>query len=268
MKTISLVIPFYNTSRYFIDVVELSLNNDFVSEIIVNDDTSSEDEWEKLNDIINDLNSNKIKLFRNENNLGGFRNKYNAVNNSTCEWVYLLDSDNILPESSIEIVNKIKNLNPNTYYSPIQLNLKDDGLDPSLDQKKVIYNFPKKLIDINLAKKYLSESIVNNQTSKPDVFLDYNSGRVIEWFLNTGNFFVNRKTYLKTMKFIFDNISYKHIEADAVVFTAHWLMKGNKIEIVDNLCYTHRVRKQSYTHAVGSKNLESLQYHQKLLLES
>ena len=256
---ITVAIPFFNTIQYLESILEPLINSPYIDEIIINDDGS---------DYGIDINHPKVKIFYNEKNVGAFRNKYLSISRSSNEWVYLLDSDNILPESSIEVVNKIKNLNPNIYYSPIQLNLRDDGLDSSLDGKKVIYNFPEKLIDLDLAKKYFNENNTNKHTLNSDILLDYNSGRVIEWFLNTGNFFVNRNTYLKTMKFIFDDFSYKHIEADAVVFTAHWLMKGNKIEIVDNLCYTHRVRKQSYTHAVGSKNSESLQYHQKLLLES
>ena len=74
MNEITLAIPFYNTSHYFKEAVELALTNDFVKEIVVNDDGSTEDEWKKLNDIVDTLNTSKIKLFRNEVNLGGFRN--------------------------------------------------------------------------------------------------------------------------------------------------------------------------------------------------
>jgi glycosyltransferase involved in cell wall biosynthesis len=43
MKTISLAIPFYNTiSKYFLDCIKYALDNDFVSEIVVNDDCSSQ----------------------------------------------------------------------------------------------------------------------------------------------------------------------------------------------------------------------------------
>ena len=74
MNEITLAIPIYNTSHYFKEAVELALTNDFVKEIVVNDDGSTEDEWKKLNDIVDTLNTSKIKLFRNEVNLGGFRN--------------------------------------------------------------------------------------------------------------------------------------------------------------------------------------------------
>ena len=108
MNEITLAIPFYNTSQYFKEAVEIALNNDFVKEIVVNDDGSNEDEWSNLNSIVDTLNTSKIKVFRNEVNLGGFRNKYNAVQNSTCEWVYLLDSDNHPAETTFNIIQSIE----------------------------------------------------------------------------------------------------------------------------------------------------------------
>ena len=59
-------------------------------------------------------------------------------------------------------------------------------VDDSLDGKTVVYDFPERTIDLELAKEYLA-----NDTGQ------------IQWFLNTGNFLVNKKTYLETMKFIF-----------------------------------------------------------------
>ena len=118
MNEITLAIPFYNTSHYFKEAVELALTNDFVKEIVVNDDGSTEDEWKKLNDIVDTLNTSKIKLFRNEVNLGGFRNKYTAVKNSTCEWIYLLDSDNHPAETTLDIIKNIKDPNPDLLHSP------------------------------------------------------------------------------------------------------------------------------------------------------
>ena len=40
MKNITLAIPFYNTSQYFSDCIKYAVDDDFVSEIVVNDDCS------------------------------------------------------------------------------------------------------------------------------------------------------------------------------------------------------------------------------------
>ena len=79
---------------------------------------------------------------------------------------------------------------------------------------------------------------------------------------------VSDLTMLKLEKFIFDNPNHKHLEADAMAFTTHWLRKKKRIQIVPDLCYEHRVRPQSYSHAFGSRGSESLHYHRKLLLQS
>ena len=79
MKTISLAIPFYNTSRYFLDCIKYALEDDFVSEIVVNDDCSRQEEYDNLLLLVG--GNKKIKIYRNESNLGAFRNKYIAVKN-------------------------------------------------------------------------------------------------------------------------------------------------------------------------------------------
>jgi glycosyltransferase involved in cell wall biosynthesis len=61
MKNITLAIPFYNTSQYFTECIKYAIDDDFVSEIVVNDDGSNEHHLQNLNEIINTLNSSKIK---------------------------------------------------------------------------------------------------------------------------------------------------------------------------------------------------------------
>jgi glycosyltransferase involved in cell wall biosynthesis len=239
---ITVAIPFYNTIDYLEPLLEELVDSFFVDEIVISNDAS---------DYSVEIDHPKITIYHNAINQGAFRNKYLSVARSSNDWVYLLDSDNKLPKSSIDILENIQDLDPDTYYSPIQLNLVNDGLDESLDGKTVVYDFPERTIDLELAKEYLA-----NDTGQ------------IQWFLNTGNFLVNKKTYLETMKFIFDNPNHKHLEADAMAFTTHWLRKKKKIQIVSDLCYEHRVRPQSYSHAFGSRGSESLHYHRKLLLQS
>ena len=239
---ITVAIPFYNTVQYLEQILEQLVDSFYVDEIIISDDDS---------DYSVEIDHPKVKVYRNTINQGAFRNKYLAVARSTSDWVYLLDSDNILPGSSLDILENIQELDPDTYYSPIQLNLINEDLDPNLDGKKIRYDFPEKKINIDLAKQYLNDQVEN-----------------IDWFLNTGNFLVNKKTYLETMKFIFENPKHQRLEADAMAFTVHWLKKKKSIEIVSDLCYEHRVRTKSYTHSFGSRNYESLQYHKQLLMES
>lgn len=235
---ITVAIPYYNSEKYLEQTLELPLSSEFVSEIIICDDCSE-----------NEIQSNhpKVKIYRNEKNIGAFKNKYLAVSKASNEWVYLLDSDNYFFENSLSVV---KNIKPQRgrYYSPSQLHLVDDGLDQSLNGKIVKYDF----------------GVVDNKGAAE--ILKSGNGD-FEWLINTGNFFINRDDYMNAMDDVINNLMYPYFEADAIVFTYNWLKKGNDIEVVDNLWYNHRLRSNSYSHSVGNKNSDSINYHKKLILE-
>jgi glycosyltransferase involved in cell wall biosynthesis len=235
---ITVAIPYYNSEKYLEQALELPLSSDFVSEIIIHDDCS-ENQIESTHP--------KIKIHRNQTNLGAFKNKYLAVSKASNEWVYLLDSDNYFFENSLDVV---KNIKPQRgrYYSPSQLHLVDDGLDQSLNGKIVKYDFGQ--VDGSRARDILKSG----------------SGE-FEWLINTGNFFVNRDDYVSSMQTIINDPTYPYFEADAIVFTYNWLRGGNIIEVVDDLWYNHRLRSNSYSHSVGNKNSDSLNYHKNLILE-
>jgi glycosyltransferase involved in cell wall biosynthesis len=235
---ITVAIPFYNTQDYLEQSLELLLDSDFVSEIIIHDDCS---EYQI------DSDHPKVKIYRNEKNLGAFKNKYLAVSKSTNEWVYLLDSDNYFFDNSLDVV---KNIKPQRgrYYSPSQLHLVDSGLDPTLNGKVVKYDFG--VVDVDKAK----------------MLLQLNIGE-FEWLINTGNFFIHRDDYIESMMDVYNNPEYPYFEADAIVFCYNWLKKGNTIEVVDSLWYNHRLRSNSYSHSVGNKNADSLNYHKNLITQ-
>ena len=235
---ITVAIPYYNNEKYLEQVLELPLSSQFVTEIIIHDDCS-----------INGIESTdpKIKVYRNETNLGAFKNKYLAVSKATNEWVYLLDSDNYFFDNSLDAVKNIS-LQRGRYYSPSKLNLVDDGLDVSLDGRVVKYDFG--VVDSTKAKSLLQSGIGE-----------------FEWLINTGNFFVHRDDYIDSMRDVFEDPSYPYFEADAIVFCYNWLKKGYTIEVVEDLWYNHRLRSNSYSHSVGNKNTNSLEYHRNLMLE-
>ena len=244
MKEITLAIPFYNTSQYFKEAVNYALHNDFVKEIVVNDDCSSEEEWQKLNQIVDTLNTNKIKLFRNEINLGGFRNKYTAVKNSTCEWVYLLDSDNHPAETTLEIIQSIENPDPDICYIPQRLLLyKDDGY-----RNEVFYNFKYEKIGIDEAQDALLKRT-----------------KWFDWFLNTGNFVFNREKYLEKLQSGFDDKD-EPVYACSIAFSYHWMSKGGYYKATPDMEYYHRLRNDSYWNACGrNSDLSAQYYHQKII---
>lgn len=238
---ITIAIPYFNNEKYLEKVLELPLSSDFVSEIIIHDDCS---------DRQIESDHPKIKVYRNDVNLGAFKNKYLAVSKSSNEWVYLLDSDNYFFDNSLDIV---KNISPQRgrYYSPSQLHLVDDGLDSSLNGKIIKYDFDVKIID----------------SSEPKRLFNSKYWEEFCWLINTGNFFVHRDDYIESMKEVFEDPNYPYLEADAIVFCYNWLKKGNTIEVVDNLWYNHTTRSNSYSHSAGNRNTSSLEYHKNLMAQ-
>ena len=240
MDKITLAIPFYNTSQYFLEAVEYALSNDFVEEIVVNDDCSSEDEWNKLNEIVNNLNTNKVKLFRNEVNLGGFRNKYIAVQNSSCDWVYLLDSDNHPTEETLGVIKSIENPNPDFCYIPQTLLLYDKSTGYT---NQATYNFKYGEIGIDEAQDALLKKT-----------------KLFDWFLNTGNFVFNREQYLQRLKDGYENKN-EPVYACSIAFSYHWMSKGGSYKVVPGMEYYHRLRSDSYWVSCGNNSNVSLEYY-------
>ena len=237
-KMITVSIPYYNTPQYLETAIDPFLESDFVSEIIIHDDCSSQE-------ILS--TSSKIKVYRNESNLGAFKNKYLAVSKSTNEWVYLLDSDNYISNDTLEVMKNL-DLEKGICYLPSKVNLIDHGLDKSLDG--VIKNFNFGLVDADVCKEHIK---ANN--------------RDIRWFVNAGNFIVNRDDYVNAIESVYNNKEYPFFEADAIAFTYNWFKAGYKLKSVDGLCHNHRTRPDSYSHSVGNKNWMSIEYHLKKILE-
>lgn len=247
MDTISLGIPFYNTSQYFIDCIQYALENDFVSEIVVNDDCSSEDQWNKLNQIVETLDTNKIKLFRNQENLGAFRNKYLTVFNCSNSWVYLLDSDNHAFKNSYDLIKSILDTDPLIVYSPQHLYCKNDDVE----NYEIIsdYNFKYDLIGVEETK-----DMIFKQT------------KWFDWFFNSGNYVLNRDTYINALKEPYEDKSTTLLDADTAVAFYFLLKYDVKFKVVESFSHHHRLRKDSTWNACGENSQLSVNYYKNLSL--
>lgn len=248
MKNISLAIPFYNTSRYFNDCIKYAIDDEFVSEIVVNDDCSPEDEWQNLNNLINTLNTDKIKIFRNQVNLGAFRNKYVTVQKCNNDWVYLLDSDNHPFEETYQIIRDIPDDNPSICYSPRHLYCKHDGADECENISD--YDFPYDVIGVDETK----DALIKNT-------------KWFGWFLNTGNYVINRQTYLDALKDAFEDEETPLLHADTAATYYFWLRYGGEFIVVDKLRHNHRLRVESYWNACGGYSQQSVNHYQALMMD-
>jgi len=230
---LSVAIPFYNTSEHFLETVRTPLSCDLVSEILVSDDCSSQEEYNNLLQIINSLNSNKIKVIKNDSNKGAFINKYIAVKNCTNDWVYLLDSDNFVHENMIELFLK-ENLNDNTCYMPNK------------------YNFCSYIYELDLGF---------NTLTKEDIKQAITNG-TIGHFVNLGNFFVNKNKYVERMKAGLEGNM--DTIADCATMTYLWLKNGGEFKILKDFRYFHRVRDNGYFLTNKESAMSCVEYYYNL----
>jgi glycosyltransferase involved in cell wall biosynthesis len=245
MKTISLAIPFYNTSKYFLDCIKYVVDDDFVSEIVVNDDCSKQEEYDNLLSLVD--GKNKIKVYRNEKNLGAFRNKYVTVKNCTNQWVYLLDSDNHPFEETYRIIRTIPDDNPLICYSPRQLFCKNDD--------KIDYE--------NISDYTFKYDVIGVEETKDAIF---KQTKWFDWFINSGNYVINRQMYLDSLKHPFYDENTPLLHADTAAVYYFWLKNGGEFVVVDDLRHNHRLRSESYWNACGTNSMQSVNYYKEQMI--
>lgn len=277
---ITVAIPFYNSIEYFEDAIRVPLFDDRVSEILVVDDCSTDDQYQQLlnkveyllsgAEISFDLNASlidgknqhclysilnmtlinvaeqakKIKVIRNEKNLGGFANKYEAIKLAKNEWVYLLDSDNFLVECSIPALYNVEYWNENICYCPSVVIMERKDAWRAWDDwnhRKFGYD----PLDLERVKLLYEIDEYHAQT--------HGCGLGVSGFLNTGNFFVNRNAYLNALQ----NPIEEKIEpyaSDVIAFSYYWLKAKNMLQIIPDLYYYHRLRQDSFWNRTGSQS--------------
>ena len=221
---ISLCITTYNRTTLLYESFAQVLNDDRISEIVIVDDCSNEDVW---NDICikvglyetTKINPSKIKLYRNEKNLGCYHNKKRAVELASNEWVILFDSDNIITTDYIDCLwgscRHLKSIIGDWY-------------------KDIIYQptFARPHFDF---RKYKGLQANKGNVKIPSEDSTFTTA------LNAMNYFVNRDEYLR----VWEERS-EPWTADSLLQNYNWLKAGNSIYFCPGLEYEHRVHDGSH----------------------
>ncbi len=103
---VTIAIPCYERKEYFLFALESAINQTVKCEIIVVDNCSSHDYFQKV------CEEKSITYFRNETNIGLFPNQNRCYSLATTEYVKILDDDDILSPIYIESFLKAKQLHP------------------------------------------------------------------------------------------------------------------------------------------------------------
>ena len=241
---LTVAITSFNTSKYLEKALNPFLEDNFVDEIIISDDKSNIINSFYLDYIVRKINNKKIKVFKNNLNLGGFSNKFIAIKKSSNKFVYLLDSDNYITNKQLEMIKEFK-FAENSIIAPFKLCL----FSKKTLLKPVEYNFQNENINRKNIKNIASEN-----------------SELFDWFINTGNFIVNRELFLEaTYRPIFQNNLKFHDACSASIF--YYLVKFDmNYKIEKNFSYFHRVRNDSYWNKDVNKSIESVKFFKNKVL--
>ncbi|GAB4217726.1 MAG: hypothetical protein OHK0012_23280 [Synechococcales cyanobacterium] len=174
---ISLAIPTYNSADFAIHSFEKILEDPRISEIIICDDASAD--FCQLETKVSQINSPKIKLYSNDQNLKAFRNKNKTVSHCTSEWIILLDSDNVIDLDYIDAWMAEQPWDPNILYLP-------DFAKPYFDYRMLA------------GQKLGIDDVYLLFTTEPPPLPDGVDGTLWGSLFNGGNYGFNRDKYLLT----------------------------------------------------------------------
>ena len=98
VKGVSVVIPYFNGSAFIEEAIVSALSSLTANdEIVIVDDGSEVSDHKYLIDFLDRLNNPLIRFIKHESNRGGGAARNTAVRNSSKNWIFNLDSDNVLP---------------------------------------------------------------------------------------------------------------------------------------------------------------------------
>jgi glycosyltransferase involved in cell wall biosynthesis len=203
-RTISLCLTSYRRLSMLMESFLNVAADDRISEIIITEDTADDSTWFFLAQQHFSVYP-KVKVFRNEKNLGCYRNKREAISKASNEFVIIFDSDNILRPDYLDRIFE-RPWSKDTIFAP-------DFAKPHFDYRG--------FSGVTLTKENVKE---------------YTEQKNFTAMINTMNYFVNRDEYLKIWE--------DHPEpwtADTLFMNYNWLKAGNKIHVLKDLQYEHRI---------------------------
>ena len=150
---ISVLIPMYNRKHYIQDCIDSALNQTFQDfEIIVRDDGSKDGSAEFVEKIYaKEISEGKIKLFRNDENMGEYRTVIRLLNfDGTGKYFHILHSDDVfLPYALQHLYEVAEKTNADVVHSIGHFNTPEDGIvNPDMLKPQIHEAHPVKQIEI------------------------------------------------------------------------------------------------------------------------
>lgn len=212
---VSIIIVNYNTKFLIDQTIEsiLKKTKDIKYEIIVVDNASVD---ESINYLIEKY-KNKIKLIKNNKNLGFGRANNEGVKYAKGKYLFFLNPDTILIENSIKQMHDYMESNLNQNIAVCGGNLYTVDMEPNFScQKKLYSNYTE--------FSFIKEKILKYILKKKISFNYGNKERKVE-YISGANIFITKKVFLELGKF--DSDFFMYFEETELL--ARVLRKGYKI---------------------------------------
>jgi len=234
---ISIAVTTHNRTDLLYQSFEQVLDHPDISEVVISDDCSNIDIYNKIVDRYKDVE--KVKLFRNDNNLDCYKNKRQAVKRASNDWVILLDSDNVIT---------------NQYVDAIMGKVWDSSviLQPSFARPH--FDFRHLIGEVS-------------QKNLPQLMKD----QTFQTMLNAMNYFVNRDEYLRVWEYsqpMLRQLGGDPVTSDSLYQNYAWLASGNSFNVVGGLEYAHRVNdhgKEEPSHYLKNNRRTPRGFHQTIV---
>ena len=262
---LSVAIPTYYSSAHITECLKSFKNIPQINEIVINDDGSSDKEYKNLNlkvDKINHKFKFDIKISRNKNNLGGFKNKYLTVSKCKNNTIYQLDSDNFIDDHS-------KNFLKNYTHNEPEDNLILPGKVNTVFENKVFFISKKSFNNITVSSE---DIVINLSTAKKLLSKDKASSvpednnLAFKWLLNLGNPIFDKNTYIKKLEEGY-NSKELPLEACSIAMTFFWFKNGGRIKILKEMLHNQRIHKNSYYIREGENAKNSVDFFHNQIME-
>lgn len=191
------------------------LDDDRIREVAVSDDCSPDDCYAKL--VAKWDGHPKVKLYRNKHNVDCYRNKKQAVELATSDWVILLDDDNVIGPDYLDRLWELPAWDANVLYCP-------DLAHPHFNYQR----FAGPVISCRNVAYFMAMPHKKGETE-------------FRTALNTCNYFFHRQTYLQRWVGNVDPVT-----ADTMFHAFNWLRAGGFMVFVRGMQYIHRIHAGSH----------------------
>lgn len=146
----SIIIPVYNTGEKINECLKSIFDQSFSDyEILLCNDCSTDSSVAICEGAVNNGNG-KIRLFRNEKNIGPMLTRRKLFKEARGEWILCMDADDVIKKNALyELALVIKKHSPDMIIYDAECKLLDgntEKIEPSLEPNRIYANEDKKLI--------------------------------------------------------------------------------------------------------------------------